>query len=892
MARDYQAENQTPEARARRRRYNESPKGQAANRKGQKSYRKKYPHRVKAQQKVRHTHGSSDGHKCAVCGKPATAKHHPDHAKNPGTIQWLCHAHHVAKHHDTNMTTEKGGKNVLDGATYINLRPKMVVKASKDKIPGGLADGKKPADFPSEALAQGVKVELEHTTDRAIAQEIAMDHLTEDPKYYAKLKRVEKSVATELAKAADELERELLKSAVKCEHDDDGEEKPPKDEKLQKPHSNKPVEKGSVSKAEEIATVQALPDKLSPKQRADLPKLKVPPRPNAAPSPVRAPTQAGWSKPAKPTVMPSQSGGSSVATVTRVSTTKSKSEKSQMDKAIDALEFELAKGDDCEEDSKLKPGEEKLEKPCGGKPKIAEKAKGDGVAPLTSTSTSGTTATSRPAPAAAPAPAAPASSGGVERHTPRFTTTQMVSAPKPNVRAAIGLNTSSSKHGTRTHPTAPAPKLKVGQSAPSSGTPAKPQRLRPGQMFNPDTKRVHQAGPSQPSPAKPRAVPKPPIPASDRAKLRGVAEIFSAVSEASKPGGGRDLSGGKTTAAGRGATKRFVHRVGQTARPAGYKRGDSILSSKKPRPMMARKAEKPEDRSSAQMGKGETIPMVGGVGGGMMKTKDGEEANVSNMEKSYNSLQEGEITSGDLGNSKNDPVNTGGGSGGQEFSSDPKSGMPAAESGSAQVWSDDDRDVGGQMSEHKKPLEAHCGKKGAGGGSDLAQTVNAHYGLSKAASASAEALRTAEAAQVAYQRRRYDQSGGPDLVKGLGVAPRAETEEVEKSEARTWHQGQVLYTDGEDQFIEKAQNKRGEIVPEPTLGIPHSPLTSMKGCTLCKSAMPQYLTTCPSCGVAEGVGPHVGTGHVVLEKAVAESIRPNRQSDLYLPFGTQNTDSE
>lgn len=62
----------------------------------------------------------------------------------------------------------------------------------KDKIEGGLADKKKPSDFDREQLAAGIKVELEHTSDRKIAREIAMDHLTEDPNYYKKLKTIEK----------------------------------------------------------------------------------------------------------------------------------------------------------------------------------------------------------------------------------------------------------------------------------------------------------------------------------------------------------------------------------------------------------------------------------------------------------------------------------------------------------------------------------------------------------------------------------------------------------------------------------------------------------------------------------------------------------------------------
>jgi len=66
--------------------------------------------------------------------------------------------------------------------------------AKADKIPGGLADKKKSSDFDASALAAGVKVEMEHTSSREIATEIAMDHLTEDPHYYRKLKTIEKGV--------------------------------------------------------------------------------------------------------------------------------------------------------------------------------------------------------------------------------------------------------------------------------------------------------------------------------------------------------------------------------------------------------------------------------------------------------------------------------------------------------------------------------------------------------------------------------------------------------------------------------------------------------------------------------------------------------------------------
>ena len=67
-----------------------------------------------------------------------------------------------------------------------------ILEEWQDKIPGGIADKKKPRDFDQKALAQGVEVESEHTSDLSIAEEIAMDHLAEDPHYYVKLATIEK----------------------------------------------------------------------------------------------------------------------------------------------------------------------------------------------------------------------------------------------------------------------------------------------------------------------------------------------------------------------------------------------------------------------------------------------------------------------------------------------------------------------------------------------------------------------------------------------------------------------------------------------------------------------------------------------------------------------------
>jgi hypothetical protein len=65
-------------------------------------------------------------------------------------------------------------------------------KAEKDRIPGGKADGEPDSKFPAKELKKGQKHEKEHTSDPAVAKEIAKDHVKEDSKYYEKLEKVEK----------------------------------------------------------------------------------------------------------------------------------------------------------------------------------------------------------------------------------------------------------------------------------------------------------------------------------------------------------------------------------------------------------------------------------------------------------------------------------------------------------------------------------------------------------------------------------------------------------------------------------------------------------------------------------------------------------------------------
>jgi hypothetical protein len=98
----------------------------------------------------------------------------------------------------------------------------IMVHKWQDHIPGGLAEGKKPSDFPAEDLVLGMTVEMEHTSDPSIACEIAMDHLVEKSDYYRKgdmAKEVEESLgkvedgAITLAKQAGILVARMSKEA-------------------------------------------------------------------------------------------------------------------------------------------------------------------------------------------------------------------------------------------------------------------------------------------------------------------------------------------------------------------------------------------------------------------------------------------------------------------------------------------------------------------------------------------------------------------------------------------------------------------------------------------------------------------------------------------------------
>ena len=65
------------------------------------------------------------------------------------------------------------------------------LKRPTEFLIGGYGDNKPDEMFNESELMRGTKHEMEHTSNRNIAKEIAKDHLSEDPQYYKKLERME-----------------------------------------------------------------------------------------------------------------------------------------------------------------------------------------------------------------------------------------------------------------------------------------------------------------------------------------------------------------------------------------------------------------------------------------------------------------------------------------------------------------------------------------------------------------------------------------------------------------------------------------------------------------------------------------------------------------------------
>jgi len=98
----------------------------------------------------------------------------------------------------------------------VNFNDYIHLILDSDALPGGVADGYTPEliakkhGVPVEdilyQLAMGIKIEYEHTTDKDIARNVAMDHLIEIPDYYTRLHKMEQS--------AKKLKNEMVSSGV------------------------------------------------------------------------------------------------------------------------------------------------------------------------------------------------------------------------------------------------------------------------------------------------------------------------------------------------------------------------------------------------------------------------------------------------------------------------------------------------------------------------------------------------------------------------------------------------------------------------------------------------------------------------------------------------------
>lgn len=74
-------------------------------------------------------------------------------------------------------------------------KKKISKKVNSDDIGDtwhGKSKGKTISDFDLDSLKDGARIEMEHTDDAKIALRIAMDHLSENPEYYNKLKQINK----------------------------------------------------------------------------------------------------------------------------------------------------------------------------------------------------------------------------------------------------------------------------------------------------------------------------------------------------------------------------------------------------------------------------------------------------------------------------------------------------------------------------------------------------------------------------------------------------------------------------------------------------------------------------------------------------------------------------
>jgi Protein of unknown function (DUF5661) len=82
--------------------------------------------------------------------------------------------------------------------TAIKNEYQIDIKNFKDRIPGGVADGKPITNYDLKQLLLGIKWERVHTDkNNMVALELAMDHLEMIPDYYTRIERLERDCRSE-----------------------------------------------------------------------------------------------------------------------------------------------------------------------------------------------------------------------------------------------------------------------------------------------------------------------------------------------------------------------------------------------------------------------------------------------------------------------------------------------------------------------------------------------------------------------------------------------------------------------------------------------------------------------------------------------------------------------
>lgn len=119
----------------------------------------------------------------------------------PYTVKGKC----VYKKEDgSKVGCTKGSVDKYLAALHANANENTNLSENKNKLVGGLADKLTPKDIADKfnlplskieaQIKRGMKAEKEHTNNEEEQREIAMDHLTENPKYYDYLDKMEKNI--------------------------------------------------------------------------------------------------------------------------------------------------------------------------------------------------------------------------------------------------------------------------------------------------------------------------------------------------------------------------------------------------------------------------------------------------------------------------------------------------------------------------------------------------------------------------------------------------------------------------------------------------------------------------------------------------------------------------